>query len=74
MTLTLATTAFERKDGGFRGVVLDKRDGQRYQSDVCESIQQARYWVRVKVQELMAGQPWAPGYGYKPDWVMNVWT
>ena len=74
MTLTLATTAYERKDGGFRGVVIYKRSGQRTESSVLESVQAARFWVRTEVDRLMAGQSWAPGYIYKPNWGMNVWT
>lgn len=74
--LAIATTAYERKEelgGGFRGVVKDKRSGERYESPVLSTIQEARHWVRVKVDHLMGDTAWAPGYVYRPNWIMNVW-
>lgn len=72
----VTAVAYERKDelgGGFRARVLDRRDKQVHESDVLPTIEAARYWARQKIEKLMMGQPWAPGYTYKP-WTLNVWV
>lgn len=69
----LTAQAYERKAGGFRGVVLDRRTKQRHESDVLPTVDAARHWARVKVHAIMDGAAWAPGYSYKPYWTMNVW-
>lgn len=77
MTHILTAAAFERKDelgGGFRAVVLDKRTKEKYQSDVLDTIEAARHWAKTKVLAILAGQPYAPGYRYKPYWAMNVFV
>ena len=77
MNNPVQAVAFERKEelgGGFRGRVLDLRDKQTYDSPVLDTISKARHWAKRKVFDLMDGEPWAPGYSYKPYWRMNVWT
>lgn len=72
----LVATAYERKaelGGGARGVVLDKRTKERYESPVLDDVSQARAWAKTKVFALMGDQPWAPGYIYKPEWRMYVY-
>ena len=76
-TLTMVGVAFERKlelGGGFRGRVKDKRSNSITESPVLDTVEAARYWVRTEVAKGMDGQPWTPGYVYKPSWQMNVWT
>jgi hypothetical protein len=73
----LTATAFERKvelGGGFRGIVLDRRTKARHESDVLPTLDAARHWARVKVAAIMGDSAWLPGYGYKPNWQMNVWV
>ena len=74
----VSATAYERKaelGGGFRAVVVDKRGSkQRYESPILGTIEAARHWARVKVDHLMDGAPWRPGYSYRPYWNMHVWV
>lgn len=71
---TLTAAAYELDDGGFRGVVVDRRSKERRASDVLPTIEAARFWARQHVHKIMGKTPWLPGYIYKPYWIMNVWT
>ena len=73
----ITAMAYERKrdlGGGFRAIVIDRRSGQREQSQVFADSSGARHWARVRISHLMREEPWAPGYSYKPHWTLNVWT
>ena len=73
----VSAIAYERKTelgGGFRAVVIDRRSGQRDESPILPDINSARHWARVRIDSLMRGEPWVPGYSYKPYWALNVWT
>lgn len=53
--------AYERKaelGGGFRAVVTDARVSPvvRYESEVLERYEEARFWCQNKAHELMNGQ------------------
>ena len=71
---TLTAAAYELDDGGFRGVVVDRRNKERLASDVLPTIEAARFWARQRVHKIMGETPWLPGYIYRPYWIMNVWT
>ena len=75
--LVLSAAAYKLKEsygGGYRAVVMDNRSQERHKSEVFATVHEARNWARKLVEKLMGGQPWAPGYIYRPDWVMNVWV
>lgn len=59
MSYTLHLKAFSRKPelgGGFRGVVTDNRDKQRYESEVLQTYEEARFFVQDTAHKLMKGQ------------------
>ena len=73
----VSAEVYERKaelGGGYRAKVRDRRDGQIHESPVIAERREAIDWARTKVFALMEGQAWSPGYSYKPDWEMHVWT
>ena len=77
MNNPVQAVAFERKEelgGGYRGRVLDIRDSKTYDSPIMSTVHQARNWAKQQVAVLMDGQQWAPGYRYKPYWMLFVWT
>lgn len=73
----LTAKAYERKaelGGGFRGTVYDRRTKTLIQSDVFTSRDDARNWAKREVFKIMGDKPWAPGYIWRPTWVMNVFA
>lgn len=76
-TVAVIGEAFERKatlGGGFRAVVVDKRNGQRHESEVLGERSAAVNWVRRKVCDLMGDSAWAPGYVYRPTYILRAWV
>lgn len=69
--------AYERKaslGGGFRAIVVDRRNSTRHESDILDSRAAAITWARRKVFEIMGDTPWRPGYIYRPTWRLHVWV
>lgn len=67
--------AYERKEGGFRGVLFNRESKDRKQSDVLPTLEEARHWTRKAIwEELPDGHFTIAPYRRRHEYLANVWV
>ena len=71
----ITLSAYELKDGGFRGVILIRDTKERIASPILSTLKEATYWVKSNLYNMMKDVPYklAP-IRIKNEYRANVWV
>jgi len=66
--------AYPLKDGGFRGVMLNHETKERIASEVCETLEQAKFWAKSQAHNVYDEVGYAlAALRRKGEYRANVW-